>query len=102
MRHTPEVSEQGVMKSVLESSKEFENSKHFLKIPQYMLNAYPEEIPCIEDSKRPWRSGDWIIHFPVSLPINYLLTGQGAWSVMKESKDPFGVLLRRYWPRIVE
>ena len=74
-RNTSQLSEQGVMKSVLERLNEFEDSKHFVKIPQYMLSAYPEEISCHEDDGRPWQSGDWIIHFPVSVSISiFLLT----------------------------
>ena len=103
MRNTPQLSEQGVMKSVLESLNEFEDSKHFVKVPQYMLSAYPEEISCLEDGERPWQPGDWIIHFPVSFSTSiFLLTRQGAWAVLKESKDPFGDLLRKYWPFILE
>ena len=86
MRNTPQLSEQGVMKSVLESLNEFEDSKHFVKIPQYMLNAYPEEISCLEDPERPWQTGDWIIHFPVSFSIPIFFANSSGRLVCIERK----------------
>jgi len=70
-RHTPSQSEQDIMRVLLEENDEFgEGNKHLLRVPQYKLNSYPDEIKCIENEKGPWRKGkwepgDWIIHFPV-------------------------------------
>jgi hypothetical protein len=67
MRHNDDsLSEQDVMKKLLLKDNEFEEgNKHMLKVSQWKLNSYPEEISCKEDRLRPWRVGDWIIHFPV-------------------------------------
>ena len=65
MRGQDGVSEQDAMRIVLSNLTEFEKPKSFVRVPQWKLNAYPEEISCSEDRDRPWRKGDWIIHFPV-------------------------------------
>lgn len=66
MRWTPNKSEQDCIRDLLDSTEEFSTgNKHLLLVPQYKLNSYPEEIGCRADQDRPWRTGDWIIHFPV-------------------------------------
>lgn len=40
------------------------SDQHIKFIPQYKANAYPEEIKCLEEEDRPWRAGDFLIHFP--------------------------------------
>jgi mannan polymerase II complex MNN10 subunit len=101
MRNEPNKSEQDCMRTILENDGEFDKgNKHFLLVPQYKLNSYPDELGCVEDRERHWKQGDWIIHFPVcrfSLFANF----EGAWAFMRDTKDPFGDLLRRYYPRIV-
>ena len=60
------------MRVLLEEMDEFDaGNKHLLLVPQYKLNAYPEENGCVEMENGSWRKGkwepgDWIIHFPVS------------------------------------
>lgn len=74
MRHTEGLSEQSAMRDVLEARGEYDNgNKHFIRVPQFKMNSYPEPI-CREDPDRPWWPGDWIIHFPVSGLFNLLLT----------------------------
>jgi galactosyl transferase GMA12/MNN10 family len=69
-RHDDTGSEQDAMKKLLQKANEFEEgNKHMIRVPQWKLNSYPEEISCKEDMKRPWRVGDWIIHFPVSYSV---------------------------------
>jgi len=69
------MSEQDIFRTELERMGEFgDGNKHLLMVPQYKLNAYPDEIGCREDRSRPWKEGDWIIHFPVhSLKLSVLL-----------------------------
>jgi len=66
MRGVELVSEQDAMTTVLENLGEFDNQKHFVRVSQFKLNSYPKELACKEDRKRPWKVGDWIIHFAVS------------------------------------
>jgi hypothetical protein len=67
------MSEQDVMRTLLEELGEFDSeNKHLLKVPQFKLNSYPEEIRCLENRDRPWKSGDWIIHFAVRFPAELL------------------------------
>jgi len=90
MRNEPRKSEQDCMRIVLDNDGELDKgNKHFLLVPQYKLNSYPDELSCVENHERHWKQGDWIIHFP------------GAWAFMRDTKDPFGDLLRRYYPRII-
>jgi hypothetical protein len=67
------VSEQDAMRIVLQELGEFEEGKgkYFARVPQWKFNAYPQELTCREDTDRPWKRGDWIIHFAVL----YLLLG---------------------------
>ena len=67
LRGQDRVSEQDAMRTVLENLGEFEvgKGKFFVRVPQWKLNGYPEEITCRADKDRPWKQGDWIIHFPV-------------------------------------
>ena len=81
MRHTKDRSEQDAMREVLEVRGEYgSGNKHFIRVPQFKMNSYPEPI-CREDHDRPWRPGDWIIHFPVRYypySFNPLLKQEGC------------------------
>jgi len=59
-----------------------------LKIPQWKLNAFPEEIPCYEEPKRPWEHGYFLVHFA------------GAWAHVK-GDDPTGQLMRKYKDKVI-
>ena len=65
MRGQKGVSEQDAMRKVLENLNEFEKGKALVRVPQWKLNSYPEEISCRESHERPFKRGDWIIHFAV-------------------------------------
>jgi hypothetical protein len=68
MRNEPRKSEQDCMRIVLDNDGELDKgNKHFLLVPQYKLNSYPDELSCVENHERHWKQGDWIIHFPVRL-----------------------------------
>ncbi|BFZ65428.1 hypothetical protein YB2330_006594 [Saitoella coloradoensis] len=65
--------------------------RHVWMPDQHKLNAYPDEIGCVQDGSRQWRRGDWILHFP------------GAWAYLgKGVEDPYGVLMRKYEGRVVD
>ena len=58
--------EQDVIRDTLEKMGEFgSGNKHVLRVSQFKLNAYPQEIGCHEKMERTWKSGEWIIHFAV-------------------------------------
>jgi mannan polymerase II complex MNN10 subunit len=56
-------------------------------IPQWKMNAYPEEIGCYDEDKRKWEPGMLMIHFA------------GAWAHVKE-EDPTGYLMKKYGKQI--
>ena len=74
------MSEQDAMVQLM---KEDKNKDRFSVVPQWKLNAFPEEIPCYDDSKKKWEHGTFIIHFA------------GAWAHVK-GDDPTGQLMRKY------
>ncbi|KAF1969156.1 hypothetical protein BU23DRAFT_243691 [Bimuria novae-zelandiae CBS 107.79] len=57
-------------------------------IPQWMINAFPKEIPCYEDPERPWEHGFFLVHFA------------GAWAHVK-GEDPTGQLMKKYQEEII-
>lgn len=58
-------------------------TKHFLRIPQWKINAFPSEIGCYDESKIKWARGMLVVHFA------------GAWAHVKEN-DPTGFLMKKY------
>ena len=62
--------------------------KPVVMIPQYKINAYPEEISCYDEHKRKWEPGMFVMHFA------------GAWAYIKE-KDAYGWMMRKYEGRVV-
>ena len=60
-----------------------------LFIPQWKMNAYPEEIPCYDKSNRKWEPGMFVIHFA------------GAWAHVQNTSDAKGDLFRKYYPWVV-
>ena len=60
-------------------------------IPQWRINAFPEEIKCWDERdspKRGWEKGSFVIHFA------------GAWAHMKR-EDPTGYLMEKYAKDII-
>lgn len=63
--------------------------KKFVYVRQRLINAFPNEIGCVDVPNDYWARGDFVIHFA------------GAWAHLKE-EDPTGFLMRKYHPDIVE
>jgi mannan polymerase II complex MNN10 subunit len=90
MRRTPNKSEQDCLRDILESTDEFgAGNKHLLMVPQFKLNAYPSEITCQERQERPWKRGDWIIHFPVS-PFSSI-SNSGCLGIPRRKRSLWGI-----------
>lgn len=53
-------------------------------VPQWRMNAFPEEIPCFDESKRAWEPGMFLVHFA------------GAWAHMRNVTNPKDFLFRKY------
>ncbi|KAF2274278.1 uncharacterized protein EI97DRAFT_435366 [Westerdykella ornata] len=62
--------------------------KHTLRIPQWKINAFPEEIKCYDGSGVGWARGMLLVHFA------------GAWAHV-EGEDPTGELMRKYEREII-
>lgn len=76
-----------------EAMRDFLNSgsglaKHALRIPQWTINAFPNEIGCYDENKIKWAHGMLVVHFA------------GAWAHVKET-DPTGFLMKRYEKEII-
>jgi mannan polymerase II complex MNN10 subunit len=55
----------------------------FVMVPQWKLNAFPEEIPCYDQDNKMFEKGIFMLHFA------------GAWAHVKE-EDPTGFLMKKY------
>ncbi|OCK76036.1 glycosyltransferase family 34 protein [Lepidopterella palustris CBS 459.81] len=62
--------------------------RHAHRVPQWMLNAFPEEIKCYDDYNRGWEKGAFLVHFA------------GAWAHV-EGDDPTGELMRKYEGEVI-
>lgn len=62
--------------------------QHAMRIPQWTINAFPEEIGCYDTHKEKWARGMFVVHFA------------GAWAHVTE-EDPTGYLMRKYEPEIL-
>jgi mannan polymerase II complex MNN10 subunit len=81
-------SEQDCMASIIKENKHGEGDRA-LFIPQWKMNAFPEEIPCFGEG-RAWERGMFVVHFA------------GAWAHMPNTTvDPKGTLFRKYQWQIV-
>lgn len=81
-----QLSEQDVMSKLLERVQEARDRS--IQVPQWKLNAFPPEIACYDEAKRPWEHGMFVIHFA------------GAWAHVK-GDDPTGQLMKKYEPEII-
>ncbi|KAL5121210.1 hypothetical protein ACEQ8H_000678 [Pleosporales sp. CAS-2024a] len=57
-------------------------------VPQWKLNAFPQEIACFDDERRAWEHGAFVLHFA------------GAWAHVK-GDDPTGQLMKQYEHEII-
>lgn len=78
-------SEQDAMARLIAADKTSANRT--IQVPQWKLNAFPQEIACFDESQQVWKPGTFVIHFA------------GAWAHVKD-EDPTGVLMRKYSPEI--
>ena len=85
-RSNPGYNEQDAMRNLIKSGSPLAN--HVLRIPQWKINALPQEIRCYDDSERPWEKGMFVVHFPGA-----------AWHI--RTKDPKGFLMRQYEDEII-
>ncbi|KAJ5991326.1 hypothetical protein N7522_011533 [Penicillium canescens] len=63
-------------------------TQHAMRIPQWTINAFPEEIGCYDTHKKKWEKGMFVVHFA------------GAWAHIA-GEDPTGHLMRKYEPEIL-
>ncbi|KAF9699437.1 hypothetical protein EKO04_002394 [Ascochyta lentis] len=75
------MSEQDATVQLLKDDKIMAESVH--QVPQWKLNAFPQEIACFDDSRQVWKHGTFVIHFA------------GAWAHVK-GEDPTGQLMKKY------
>ncbi|KAF1985928.1 glycosyltransferase family 34 protein [Aulographum hederae CBS 113979] len=74
-------------KKLDENGKRIQIEKSALFIPQYKINAFPEEIGCYDGTYEGWKDGMFVAHFA------------GAWAHLKVD-DPYGELFRKYGGRV--
>ena len=68
--------------------QEDEAGAHRVRVmPQVKINAFPDEIACFDDEKKPWDKEMLVVHFA------------GAWAHVK-GEDPTGYLMKKYEPEI--
>jgi mannan polymerase II complex MNN10 subunit len=58
------------------------------QVPQYRLNAFPQEIACFDEEDKVWSPGAFVIHFA------------GAWAHVS-GDDPTGQLMTKYKDEII-
>ncbi|QDS75934.1 hypothetical protein FKW77_003084 [Venturia effusa] len=81
-----QLSEQDCMRDILFQSSFMSNQ--FVMIPQWKMNAFPEEIPCYDKDQKMFERGVFMLHFA------------GAWAHVKE-EDPTGYLMKKYEREII-
>jgi len=82
-----DLSEQDCIRDLVNNNENGEKEQT-LWIPQWKINAFPDEIKCWDDAKKGWERGTFVVHFA------------GAWAHIK-ADDPTGVLMRKYSKQIV-
>lgn len=81
---TANPSEQDCMLQLVEMN-EHDEQQQVLYIPQWKMNAFPEEIPCYDQHNKTWEPGMFVIHFA------------GAWAHMPNRKDAKADLFTKYY-----
>jgi mannan polymerase II complex MNN10 subunit len=76
-----QMSEQDATVHLLKDNKAIFDTVH--RVPQWKLNAFPQEIACFDESHQVWEHGTFVIHFA------------GAWAHVK-GEDPTGQLMKKY------
>jgi mannan polymerase II complex MNN10 subunit len=79
-------SEQDAMKKLSEIDTAAANRT--IQVPQWKINAFPQEIPCYDEHQKVWEPGTFVLHFA------------GAWAHV-QGDDPTGALMRKYEKEIV-
>jgi mannan polymerase II complex MNN10 subunit len=74
------LSEQDAMVKLM---KDEQYTDKFHVVPQWKLNAFPQEIACFDGSQKVWEHGTFVLHFA------------GAWAHVK-GEDPTGQLMKKY------
>ncbi|KAJ4372322.1 hypothetical protein N0V83_004096 [Neocucurbitaria cava] len=74
------ISEQDALRHLMDEEP---GKSKVIVLPQWKMNAFPEEIGCFDDEKRGWEDGMFVIHFA------------GAWAHVK-GEDPTGQLMKKY------
>ena len=86
-REDNQLSEQDCMRDIIfKGSKPFSDNVVF--IPQWKINAFPEEIKCWDAARKGWERGMFVVHFA------------GAWAHVKRD-DPTGFLMEKYEREII-
>ncbi|KAF2806014.1 uncharacterized protein BDZ99DRAFT_394842 [Mytilinidion resinicola] len=80
------LNDQESMRDLLKTNDPF--VKHAVTIPQWKINAFPEEIHCFDKSEQAWERGTFVVHFA------------GAWAHV-EGDDPTGYLMEKYEKEIM-
>lgn len=81
-----QMSEQDSIVKLLKEDKQAQASTHIM--PQWKLNAFPQEIACFDDSRQVWEHGTFVLHFA------------GAWAHVK-GEDPTGQLMKKYEHEVI-
>lgn len=80
------LSDQDSMQAFLRSENRLVH--HTLHIPQWTINAFPEEIGCYDKDNIEWKRGMFVVHFA------------GAWAHIP-GEDATGQLMKKYGRQIV-
>ncbi|KAF2636678.1 hypothetical protein P280DRAFT_472893 [Massarina eburnea CBS 473.64] len=80
------MSEQDAMVRLLETDPA--TAHRAIQVPQWKLNAFPDEISCFDEHEIGWKPGTFVLHFA------------GAWAHVK-GEDPTGQLMRKYETEVV-
>ncbi|OZJ01381.1 hypothetical protein BZG36_05721 [Bifiguratus adelaidae] len=83
----PDLSEQDCIRDLINLNAHNED-RHTLFIPQWKINAFPDEIRCWDEYQKGWEWGSFVLHFA------------GAWAHVKQD-DPVGFLMRKYESQII-
>ncbi|KAI9792846.1 MAG: hypothetical protein M1833_001005 [Piccolia ochrophora] len=81
-------SEQDCMLKLIDANEHGEKDKAVF-IPQWKMNAFPEEVPCFDQTGKGWEPGMFVVHFA------------GAWAHMQNSTDAKGELMSKYSLEII-
>lgn len=63
-------------------------SQRTVRVPQWKLNAFPQEIACFDEAQQVWEPGMFVLHFA------------GAWAHV-DGDDPTGQLMRKYENQVI-